>query len=434
MVDPGGLATRLLEHEARGLLARLDQVRPFALHETMVLAAAVPYDAQLIIERFLHASRGRLRDKVHGYLDWLQGQGRGVGAAEQQRRFVLIRLGFNDVLSQFDLFTEVITQRSEHETGVWLSGLDVLARDALRLRLDGYEQVPAVCYLSRGPGAAIRRARTRLPGGVPNPVAIIRVPRERMIGSGIASSLVHEVGHQGAAQLRLVESLRLDLAQAAKDDPQGCWPTWDTWISEIVADCWSVGKLGIASTVGLLAVVSLPSFFVFRPSGSDPHPVPYLRVLVSATIGEAIYPHPQWAAMRHTWKQLYPTHDLPAVRRTDLERLEASIPAFVRLLLAHRSPALHGQRLGDIWPGRERHPSQLIRLHREWAGDIAVMARQPSSLVFAVIGQAKAAGLISPEAESRLLSALLRAWAVRSSLDVVQRPTSNHVPSASRAS
>ncbi len=435
MVDPGGFATRLLEHEARGLLARLDQVRPFALHETMVPAAALPYDAQLIIERFLHASRGRLREKVHGYLDWLRRQGRQAGAAEQQRRFVLIRLGFNDVLSQFDLFTEVITQRSEHETGVWLSGLDVLARDALRLDLEGYEQVPAVCYLARGPGAAIRRARTRLPGGGSNPVAIIRVPRERMVGSGIASSLVHEVGHQGAAQLGLVESLRIDLAQAARKDPQGCWPTWDKWISEIVADCWSVGKLGITSTIGLLAVVSLPAFFVFRPSGSDPHPVPYLRVLVSATIGEAIYPHPQWAAMRHTWKQLYPTRDLPAGRRTELERLEAAIPDFVRLLLAHRSPALRGHRLGDIWPARERHPARLVQLHHEWAGDIAVMSRQPPSLVFAVIGQAKAAGLISPEAESRLLSALLQAWAVRSSLDVIQRPPGNlHAPSARRAS
>ena len=434
MVDPGGLATRLLEHEARGLLARLDQVRPFALHETMVLAATLPYEAQVIIERFLHASRGRLREKVHGYLDWLHGQGRRAGAAEQQRRFVLIRLGFNDVLSQFDLFTEVITQRSEHGTGVWLSGLDVLARDALRLDLDGYEQVPAVCYLARGPGAAIRRARTRLPGGDSNPVAIIRVPRERMVGSGVASSLVHEVGHQGAAQLGLIESLRVDIARAATKDPKGCWPTWDKWISEIVADCWSVGKLGITSTVGLLAVVSLPAFFVFRPSGSDPHPVPYLRVLISATIGEAVYPHPQWAAMRHTWKQLYPTHELPAGRRTDLERLEAAIPSFVRLLLAHRSPALHGRRLGDIWPARERQPARLIRLHREWAGDVAVMARRPPSLVFAVIGQAKAADLISPEAESDLLSALLQAWAVRSSLDVVQRPHTNHLPSARRAS
>ncbi len=83
---------------------------------------------------------------------------------------------------------------------------------------------------------------------------------------------------------------------------------------------------------------------------------------------------------------------------------------------------------------RERHRARLIRLHHDWAGDIAVMARQPSSLVFAVIGQAKSAGLISPEEESRLLSVLLQAWAVRSSLDVVQRDTTNHAEPARRAS
>jgi hypothetical protein len=422
MSEAGGLATRLLEHEARGLLTRLDQVRPFALHETMVLAAALPYQAHRIIERFLHRGRGTLRAKVHEYLRWLRGPGGRAGAAEQQRRFVLIRLEFNDVLSQFDLFTEVVTQRSEHGTGVWLSGLDVLAGDALRVAVEGYEPVPAICYLARGPGAAIRRARTRLPGGRPNPVAIIRVPRERMIGSGVASSLIHEVGHQGAAQLGLVQSLRTDLARAASRDPEGVWPTWDRWISEIVADAWSVGKVGITSTVGLLAVVSLPSVFVFRPSGSDPHPVPYLRVLVSATIGEALYPHPQWAAMRRTWKELYPTRDLPAERRAQIERIEATIPDFVDLLLGHRSPVLAGHRLGDIWPVRERQPAQLVRLHREWGGDFAVMARQPPSLVFAVVGQAKTAGLISPETESRMLSSLLEAWAVRSSLDVIEQP------------
>ena len=60
-----------------------------------------------------------------------------------------------------------------------------------------------MCYLDRGHGAAIRRARARLPGGGMSPVAIIRVPRERMVGAGIASSLVHEVGHQAAALLDL---------------------------------------------------------------------------------------------------------------------------------------------------------------------------------------------------------------------------------------
>src|SRR5262249_58546694 len=101
----------------------------------------------------------------------------------------------NAVLSQLDLFNHVITQRSENETGVFLSGLDVVSADALALP-GYYEPPPVICYLDRDVGAAIRRARTRMPGGGENPVAIIRVPRERMIGSGIASSLIHEVGHQ----------------------------------------------------------------------------------------------------------------------------------------------------------------------------------------------------------------------------------------------
>src|SRR5205814_9186405 len=160
--------------------------------------------AMSVIEQFLLDGRRVLRRRVEGFLDWLGHPGRDAPANEQQRRFTLIRLAFNDVLSQFDLFTEAITQRSEHETGVWLSGLDMLAADALRLRTGLVDPPPLICYLARGPGAAIRRARTRLPGGTPNPVGLIRVPRERMIGHGIASSLVHEVGHQGAALLSLV--------------------------------------------------------------------------------------------------------------------------------------------------------------------------------------------------------------------------------------
>lgn len=419
-MDVGHDSARLIELEARALFSRLDLVQPFVLHETMVLAAALPYDAWLRIERFLHDGRERLRTRVRDFLRWLNTEGRSAPAPEQQRRFVLIRLEFNDILSQFDLFTEVITQRSEHRTGVWLSGLDVLGADALRVEVQPPESTPVVCYLARGAGAAIRRANTRLPGGRPNPVAIIRVPRERMIGSGVASSLIHEVGHQGAAQFGLVESLRAELQRAAVSEPAAHWQVYDTWISEIVADCWSVGMLGITATVGLLAVVSLPTYFVFRPSGGDPHPMPYLRVLISAGMGEALYPHPQWQRMRDTWKQLYPIDHLPAQRRGEIEAFESTIERFTDLLLNHRPERLQGKAVGDLWPRAQRQPERLLSLYRRWGGDLGVMARQRPSLVFAAIGQAKSAGDILPENESALLTDLLSAWAVRSSLDVVQ--------------
>ena len=95
-----------------------------------------------------------------------------------------------------------------------------------------------------------------------------------MIGYGIASSLVHEVGHQGAALLGLVESLR---ARAPADPAAGAacgraWDLWDRWISEIVADFWSISRIGIGSTLGLIGLVSLPRGFVFRPSRRRPAP------------------------------------------------------------------------------------------------------------------------------------------------------------------
>src|SRR5215468_11727081 len=204
-------ATWLLEQETRALLTRLALVRPFVLQETTVAAAALSPAALSGIEQHLIAGRREVRAKAQAYLHWLRGPGAAAPAAEQQRRFWQLRLAFQTALAQFDLFSEVITQRSEEDNGVLLSGLDVAAAEALLLPGRFFEGPPVVCSLHRGLGGAIRRARTRLPGGGDNPVALIRIPRERMIGYGIASSLVHEVGHQGAALLRLVESLRAEL-------------------------------------------------------------------------------------------------------------------------------------------------------------------------------------------------------------------------------
>jgi hypothetical protein len=421
-MDANTSSTGLIDSEAHGLLSRLDQVKPFVMHETMVLAAALPRDAQLLIERFLHTGRNDLRRQLAAFLEWLHHDGQYATAAEQQHRFVLIRLQFNVVLAQFDMFTEVVTQRSEHSTGVWLSGLDILAQDSLRVDVAGVDDSRLVVYLARGAGAAIRRAKTRLPGGKPNPVGIIRLPRERMIGSGIASSLVHEVGHQGAAQLELVPSLRAAIDRRATQNPDGAWAVWSLWISEIMADMWSVATVGITSTIGLLAVVSLPRYFVFRPSGTDPHPMPYLRVLISAAIGNAIYPHPQWKELAAVWRAMYPLTGLPAEHIAWIRNCEAHIQELVDLLVHHPVPLAGGRELGTIWPDQERQPDKLLRLHQAWGDDFGRMARQRPSLVFAVLGQAKVAGRITAEEESSRLSALLTAWAVRGSLDVMGSP------------
>jgi hypothetical protein len=410
----------LLEQEARALLTRLARVKPFALHEPMVPAAAASTAAQAAIERYLAEGRGELRGRVRRFIAWIRGPGRSATPEEAQRRFTFLRLRFNVVLSHFDVFADVLTQRSEHETGVWLGGLDVVATDALELPGAYFEVPPVVCYLDRGHGAAIRRARTRLPGGGESPVAIVRVPRERMVGSGIASSLVHEVGHQGAALIDLVNDLRAPLQRIAAGAGRlaGAWRMWERWISEIVADFWSVGRVGVASTAGLVGVVSLPRAFVFRGNLEDPHPIPWIRVRLSCAMGAALYPDPQWARLSRVWEAYYPLHaDLPASQRGLIDALEETMPAFVRFLVGFRPPALRGDSLGEAMRTRERRPERLRALYRTWRGSFEKLRSGAPSLVFAVLGQARADGTLAPEEESRLLANLLTYWALRSALD-----------------
>jgi len=407
----------MLDQEARALLERLVRVKPFVLTEPMVLAASLLPAAQIAIERFLAKGRHELKQRIGHFLAWLQEEGRQASPEELQRRFVLLRLRFNSVLSQLDLFNQVITQRSENELGVWLSGLDVVAADALALP-GYYEPPPVICYLDRGIGAAIRRARTRLPGGGESPVAVIRVPRERMIGSGIASSLIHEVGHQGAALLGLVPSLRLALQakERVARDPF-VWRLWERWVSEIISDFWSIARVGVVSTLGLIGVLSLPRAFVFRTKLSDPHPVPWIRVKLSCAIGDSLYPHSQWRRVAELWNSYYPIGDIAQQRRELFVRLENSFPEFISVLINHSSKSLRGRSLPEAMEVEQRSPARLSSLFDAWRKTPKQLYLAPPSLVFAVLGQAKADGGLSPEDESELLAKLLSFWAMRSTLD-----------------
>jgi len=410
-------ARNLLSQEARALLTRLSLVKPLVLQETMVPAANVSDTASAGIERLLVGGRRTVRALVRGFLGWLRGEGGARASdAQAQRRFSLVRLQFNTMLAQFDIFADAYSQRSEHDIGVWLAGLDVAAADALALP-SYYRSPPLVCYLDRGIGAAIRRARTRLPGGAPSPVGIVRVPRERMVGSGIASSLMHEVGHQAAALLGLVESLRGTLRGLQRGGRDAdVWRLWDRWISEIVADFWSVARVGITSTLGLMGVVSLPPPFVFRVNLADPHPMPWIRVRLSCAIGAALYPHPQWARLAELWRSLYPVDGLEAARRELISRLEDNMPAFVEMLVGHRPPALRGASLREALAVDTRQPARLAQLFRDTQTRPGSLRKLPPSLAFAVVGQARANGELSPEGEAATISKLLRQWALADTL------------------
>ena len=254
---PPSIAAWMLEQEARALLTRLDRGQAVrAARDDAAGGRAGPGRADG--DRAVPASTagGELR-AAHPRLPRLAPPGRGRDAApeEQQRRFTrraaaLQRRARRSSTCSSRRSPSAASTRSACGSPGWTSPPPT--RSALPGDPSSRRRSSATWTGDRVP--AIRRARTRLPGGGSSPVAIIRIPRERMVGHGIASSLVHEVGHQGAALLGLVESLRPALARAgrpaAAPRERSAWQLWGRWISEIVADFWSVASLGIASTLG----------------------------------------------------------------------------------------------------------------------------------------------------------------------------------------
>jgi len=386
----------------------------------MVPAAALPPALLGAIDRYLIAGRRRVRRMVVKFIQWLHSPGGRTASPEAaQRRFSMLRMRFNVTLAQLDIFAAVLTQRSEQETGIWLAGLDVVAADGLSLPGNYYSLPGMICFLDRSHGAAIRRARTRLPGGGDNPVAIIRMPRERMIGSGIASSLIHEVGHQAAALLGLVESIRPLLRGLERNAgaESRAWAYWSRCISEILADFWSIARVGITSTLGLMGVVSLPRYFVFRLNLDDPHPVPWLRVRLSCAMGRELFPHPQWDVLEQIWLSYYPPDGLDNAKRETLRLLEKTMPGLATLIAHHRPKSLKGASLKEALQTDERQPARLGAFFRSWRQLPARMYEASPTLFFAVMGQARAENMITPEAEGRIFSSMLNYWALRDTLD-----------------
>jgi hypothetical protein len=401
--------------EAQSLLTRLQQVRPFSMTMPMVKGAAVSNRALKEVMELLEKGKKGSFDAIALYIQKVKAaaQQNNTDITKLQTAFTILKLKYNSILDQLDIFADVLVQRGEHDVGIWLSGLDVLAEDGLEV-CKPYFDVPALMvFLQRGHGAAIRRARTRLPGGDENPVAVIQIPRERMVGSGIASSLIHEVGHQAAESMELTKGLRIELGKkiAGATKNKDAWKFYERWISEVLADCWAMGHLGIVATLGLMGVVTLPKYFQFRLDLDDPHPAPYVRVKLSCAFGKALFPHAQWQKIWQLWQHFYPIDDLPQEKINWLKQLDEEEENFVQLVLQYKAAALKGKSIADIFPAAGRQPQHLQQIFRQWKASPGLIERAPPTMVFAVLGQAKFDLAINAREENNVLTQQLRHWA-----------------------
>ena len=179
-----------------------------------------------------------------------------------------------------------------------------------------------------------------------------------------------------------------------------------------------------------MAVVSLPRAFMFRVNLNDPHPAPWIRVKLSCAMGRALFPDPQWDRLAALWESFYPTDGLaPKVTGHPPSAREGD-PRVRRSVDPPSSGGITGPGMGEVMQLEDRQPHRLAACIRPGKRAPALLRRASPTLVFAVIGQARADGRISPELEARVLAGLLTYWALTSNLDTSEicatRQTSSH--------
>jgi hypothetical protein len=218
---------------------------------------------------------------------------------------------------------------------------------------------------------------------------------------------------------------------------RSAWPLWERWLNELIADFCAVARVGITSTLGLISIVSLPRAFVFRVSAEDPHPFPWIRVMVSCAIGDTLYPHPQWGQLARLWHSLYPLDNLDAERRALIGSLSTSMWRFVDLLASLRPEALRGRSLAEVLVHPDLRPERLSLVFEQWRAQPGALWSAPPTQIFAAFGRARITGRLSPGEEDQLLGKLITRWALASTLDIaaqcaVQAPAPVRLPMSLR--
>ena len=308
----------------------------------------------------------------------------------------------------------MITQRSEHDTGVWLAGpRRARRRRAVASRASTSSRREVVCYLARGSGrrdparpdaAPRRRRRTRS-----------RSSASRASGwSGTASR--RRSSTRSATRPPRCSASCASLRPAAGARPRRPRRTRAPRLGLL-------GALDLGDRRRPLVGRRARDRLDARPdrrrqpaapgscSGSTPTTrtrCPWIRVQLSCAIGDALYPNPQWREpRRRCGTPLYPRDELDADRaRSCFAALEATLPRVGRA--ARRPPpgSLDGRSLREVMPLAEREPDGARRLWpRRWR-DRHERIRDGRAVagVRRARPGARARRLVSPRDESRTVA------------------------------
>jgi hypothetical protein len=283
--------------------------------------------------------------------------------AEVRGALLAFRTAYTRAETSVDFFEDALTTRGAPEMGALLRACDHIATRSMAEVLTPLgRQVPAaLTYLDAGLGASVLKAGLRLwDGTAENPVAAIKVTRHNLLRP---TSLIHEAGHQVAHMLGWNDELRVALLSASSDRRTG--EIYASWATEIAADAFAFVHTGYASVAALHDVIDGPDDGVFQYLPTDPHPVSYLRLLLTLEWCRLSFgDEGPWNAMVTTWTAHHPLERAPEVLRELLAACIAALPQMAAVVLRGQYGAFRGGTLTSVVDPQRVSPAALAQLER----------------------------------------------------------------------
>ena len=264
----------------------------------------------------------------------------------------------------FDTYADILTQRHSPELGKALVGCDILALDAVRRPHPALSIIePPVVSCERGFGASTLRENISFPDRTPNPLPLIQIPYSRMKEKHNLTSILHEAGHEAIVRLGLIRALprALSLALKRAGTPEDIVRLYSLWTSEIGPDLWTFCLSGLAQPATIREILALPPGHVFRVSWTDPHPPPYIRLLLSVEWCRQVWGKGIWDDWEKDWRELYPLEDASKSEQNILRDAERYIPLVARILLGTRFQVLEGKPITSLFDLSALNPTRLQR-------------------------------------------------------------------------
>lgn len=261
-------------------------------------------------------------------------------------------------------YTEAINSRTTPNVAALLRACDILCVRSMEelLKPLGKQTPYVITYVEKGIGASILKAGLRLWDGNMSSLAAIKITQHNLFRP---TAIIHETGHQVAHMLNWTDELANGFIRGMQQHPQQVGQAFASWASEIAADAFAFVHTGYASVAALHDVLSGAPQNVFAYHAHDPHPICYLRVLMSTEMCRQHYGEGPWDDLERSFRNDYDINQINYPWTSLIQECEKAMPDAVKMILNAPYNAFRQKSLAEMIPPSRVSPSALEKLEQQ---------------------------------------------------------------------